>query len=679
MSDKLKQVAIARFEDARTYGEIVKDEIDMLYRAYHRDPDLFGERRAGRSHVMSTDVSDTMRWLSAQVVDMFVASGRFGEFRPKSSEDIEAAKQETNVVDHIFWKENNGFLNITSMVMDAMLAFNCITHTYYEEQVSELEENYENLDEQEYLKILADDDVEIVEQEERVIIEAIEAPTPEGEIIVVQPAVKEYDCTLRRKETKNKICVDTLKPEDVFVSSGHKSLDLKTAEAVFYRERTTKGELVADGYDEEDIDMALYGDALMGRRIGESDFRGRTRSDRGHEGADEAGFADDSLRSLDVLYGYVRADLDDTGIPELYYVVMAGDAQELIYHEKADAIFMQAGTVIIAPHSFYGNSPAESAYDIQELKTTVMRQGMDNLYASNNPRPVVDEELVDVESLYDSTHGAPIFTQQGAQVGQFAVANVGGQVLPYLDYFNQMLQRRTGVNESTMGLDPSSLSHATDAVGQAMLNTSQLLVKMMARTFAETCLRQIYQDIHALASKHLPSDYVAELNGEYVSVNPRNWKKRTDFDISVGIGHADRNEKMGMLNTILAFQREALQAGLPLTDQNKIYNTIKDMMQVANMHGVDNYFTDPSTLPPAPPADPNADPVEAYKQVEEGKLIIATHTERIETERALALKKMELDYKREKDLLDRMHDEKMQQQKISYDAGKTTAELMKDA
>src|SRR5947209_15173376 len=64
----------------------------------------------GRSHAVSSDVADTIEGLMPQLMDIFCSDDEVVRFDPVGPEDVAAAEQETDYVNHVFMQKNPGFL-----------------------------------------------------------------------------------------------------------------------------------------------------------------------------------------------------------------------------------------------------------------------------------------------------------------------------------------------------------------------------------------------------------------------------------------------------------------------------------------------------------------------------------------------------------------------------------------
>src|SRR5262245_45044826 len=76
---------------------------------------------AGRSKAVSSDVSDTIEGLMPPLMEVFAGGDEVVRFEPVGPEDVAAAEQETDYINHVFMQQNDGFLILYTFIKDAML------------------------------------------------------------------------------------------------------------------------------------------------------------------------------------------------------------------------------------------------------------------------------------------------------------------------------------------------------------------------------------------------------------------------------------------------------------------------------------------------------------------------------------------------------------------------------
>jgi hypothetical protein len=195
--------------------------------------------------------------------------------------------------------------------------------------------------------------------------------------------------------------------------------------------------------------------------------------------------------------------------------------------------------------------------DLQLIKSTITRQILDNLYLTNNARVMAVDGQVNLDDLLTVTPGGVVRVKSPQAVQQLTVAPVAGQSFPMLEYLDRIQERRTGITATSQGLDPNILQNTTAAAVAAMQNAAAGRMELIARTFAETGVRDLFLNILHLVGKYQDKARIVRLQGKYVSVDPREWKSQYDVYINVGLGTGTREQQLTMLSMILQKQ-EAL-------------------------------------------------------------------------------------------------------------------------
>ncbi len=116
----------------------------------------------GRSTAVSTDVADTIDGLMPPLMEIFVGGDEVVQFEPVGPEDVGAAQQETDYINYVFMQQNAGFVNMYTMIKDALLSKMGIVKIWWEKTSKDEENTYYDLSDDQFQLLLQDSDVEIV-------------------------------------------------------------------------------------------------------------------------------------------------------------------------------------------------------------------------------------------------------------------------------------------------------------------------------------------------------------------------------------------------------------------------------------------------------------------------------------------------------------------------------------
>ena len=564
----------------------------------------------GRSQVVSTDVADTIETILPNLLRIFTASDRTVVCEPVKAEDVPLAEQATNYINYIFNKDNPGFTILYNWFKDALLEKNGIVKVYWDESEKYEHETYQDLNEDSYQSIINDDDVEVLEhyeedddsQDQQIkVLETIAAQ--QGQEINL-PRPKLHNIKIRRKCSEGKVKIENVPPEEFLIQRNAKTI--QDANFVAHRTTKTRTELIQMGYDKEIIASLPHSQEII------FNSEKLTR----YSDIDEYPFAsspDASTDSIDVFECYVRLDFDGDGLAELRKITIIGDtADNILENVEVDSIPFCSLTPIPMPHRFYGRSVSELVQDIQLIKSTVLRQLLDNMYLTNNNRIAIMDGMVNLDDLLTARPGGVVRTKQPPSQVMLPMQNqtISQQAFPLLEYLDTVRETRTGVTRYAQGLDADSLNKTATGINTLMTQT-QMRMELIARIFAETGVKELFEKIFELTVKYQEVERLVQLNNVFVPVRPTEWKDKYNINIVVGLGSGSKEQQLVILNSILEKQMQAfnLQGGkeYPMVTLKNIYNTLSKMIENAGLKNTENYFVNPDVgmqyvQPPQPPA-----------------------------------------------------------------------------
>lgn len=583
--------AIERHEtQADSYGNVSDERTEALDRYLGRP---MGNEIDGRSQVVSRDVWDTVEWLKPQLAEVFCGGDQVVSFAPKGPEDVGRAEQETEYVNHVITEKNDWFTVFNGWQHDALLQKNGYVLAYWDEREDRSEEQYKGLTGEELAILTQDADVEIVSGQ------ANEDGT--------------YDVTMRRVAVYGCAKIANVAPEKVRVSKHAKGLSLQdpTLDFCEYEEDKTISQLREEGFEVDD-DLSDHS--------GGGDTWEETRRDQNNPLANtDDGETDPASRVVKVRTVWIRWDEDGDGRAELRRVVVVG--KTILSNEEADEVTLYAMCPTPLPHQHTGLSVADAVIDLEKIKTALLRGSLDNVYLANNGRYFVDENRVNLDDMLVSRPGGIVRVKGGLADAAmpFQHATNGQVSIPMLEYVDRIAQKRTGVSEAMQGLNSNSLNNSLGSgTNMAMVTAAQQRIKHIARTFAETGVKSLFRGVHMLTLKHARKPEIVRMRNQWVPVDPREWKKRNDLSIAVGLGSGDRPAQLMMLEKILMIQAQS--AGFGLADPGKVYNTLKRLTTTAGYKDPNEFWTDPATVPPKPPSPPPEVLKEQAKAMAAGQL-----------------------------------------------------------
>ena len=577
-----------------TYSEVA-DQRTKAMEYYLSEP--YGNEIEGRSQVVTSEVSDAIEWIKPQLLKIFDSTNKIVEFTPHNAKDEPAAAQETAYLNHAFFKDNDGFQILYTWFNDALLQKNGVVKYFWDESEEIRHEDYEGLDEMSYTLLLQDENVEVVNY--------TEVPDMASGMVF-------YNCRIARSIKRGQIRILPVPPEEFLIYDDYNSLCLEDVPFCAHETEKTKEQLLDEGVPQKVVDQITFdsGDDSESRSFGDegrfSDIGGGTD------------FDDDASPLATVYECYKRIDFDGDGYAELRKIIYSGST--LISNEEIDYIPFVSITPVIMSHRYYGRSIADLVMDLQLVKSTLLRNILDNLYLINNQRTIVVDGEVNIDDALDGRIGGIVRANAPGMVQPFPITPFSGHAFEMLSYLDDLGENRSGVTKYTQGLDGSSLNKTATGVTKIM-NASQERIMLIARVFADG-LRRLMLGMHRQLQQNQSYYREVKLGEQWVPVNPSEWKNRNNMDINISLGSADKQAEIANLGNILAMQKETMASGATnvVTPQH-IFNTVSKIIEASGFKDVDSFFANPQTAPPPPPPkpDPAQQMMEMQKMVEQAK------------------------------------------------------------
>jgi len=567
--------------------EYTQDRIDALDYYLGRP---FGNEVEGRSSVVDTTVADVVEQIMPSMMRIFTGTDKVVRFAPRNEEDVEAAEQATDYVNFILQTDNDYYRILYNFIKDSLLFKIGVVKVCWDEMDEVKEEVYEGLEDSELALLLANPDVEVVEQETTVI--------RAGDEELGIEEISSFDVKLRTRTKSGRVRVENVPPEEFLVNRRAKSLD--DARFICHRTQLTVSELVAMGYDQEEIENY----AGVGELETETEVRKRFGDLDGKQDYD---YADPSQREVPVYESIIKVDYDEDGVAELRRVLSIGDAGDYVLeNEIIDYVPFAVVSPILMPHRLIGRSIFDLTKDLQVIKSTLMRQYLDSTYLSVMPRVVAVEGQVNLDDLLDGTAGSIIRTRTPGAVQPLSTGGVGGEIQPLMRYIDEIKESRTGMSKASAGLDANALQSSTASAVAATVKGAGQKLEAYARTIAETGMKDLFKIVLKIVSIYQQAPRIVRLRNEFVPIDPREFEG-FDIVVNVGLGTMDDQEKMARLMEIIVKQEQILQTlgpDNPLVGVDQYANTLRQYVELAGLKDASRYFKAPGAVPQQPQAAP---------------------------------------------------------------------------
>jgi len=589
------------------YDELNAQRADALDR-YNQRP--YGWEVEGRSQFVSNAIRDQIEAIMPSVARVFLSGDEVGRFEPISQEDEHAAEVESLVVNHCVEK-GGGWQAIYSATKDALLLKNGYILVSWRTDSAVVSEEYKGLADEELALLMQDKDVKVVEHNEYPQYPGAQLMFDQNGQPTAPPLL--HDVRVERVKPEERLQLDAVPPDEVLVSSRHRSVSLSDADFVQIRRSISIGELRDAGYD--------VPDDLSDEGVDTAEQVSRARFDWFDDAAKDT--PDETRRRVVFRQTWIRADIDGKKTQRLWKFCVVG--KRLLSAEEADHIPIASLSPIWYPHSHVGVSYYDLLTDLAEAETIVARQYFDSLYLSTAPRVAVDYNRVNLDDLLVSRPGGIVRSDgpPGDTMMPIVTPDVGPTAQAGLEWIAQQRENRTGVGRVSQGLstlDPNALNRtATGAT--LMASAGQARLEAACRLLAEG-VKDVFLISHAVLLKHSTKPIQLKLKGEWTQVAPREWTRRTDFAVSVALGTGTPESQLAKLQGLSQQVPGLLQMGL--MGPKEVYNLAAETLRVAGYRTPGKFLIEPpegaQSPQQGPPPEVQAAQAIAQGQIEKAKI-----------------------------------------------------------
>lgn len=605
--------AVDREFDEEGLGDLIANEIRTALN--WSETELSGKRQAAleylrgemndtpappnRSSVTSRDLADTISWMLPGIMRVFMASDNMAEYDPVITEGTalssaeqaeEQARQASDYVQYVFMKDNPGYRNVYNATFDALLAGDGIVKFWWDDTPTKEVSFHDRLTIEQVAQITDTEGVEILAQTRNKEPDFVIDPMTQ------QPVETEtYKIKIERTTSRGRMRIETVPPENFLVDDGVTALDSSWRFVAHLDPYKTRSDLIEMGFDRARVDELASDTTYIAdaEALARRDNTGSTNYSSLH-----------SMQRIDLYECYLKVDVDNDGVAETVRVYYAGDTGAgtvLDWDVWEDDIPFATIPCYPQPHRFDSESVADRTGDIQRVKTILQRGALDNLYATNLPmREVEEKSVLNPDILVSPKFGGIIWKKaSSAPIVSHVTPFVADKLLAGIQYFDQVLEKRTGVSRMSMALDPETLQNQSATANQNAHDASYSQIELVARNMAELGWRPVFRGILKLIVKHQDRPRIIRLRGKFVEMDPRHWNASMDVTVNTGLGSGSRDRDMGMLRLVLAdqltltdrlasagFDREALEM-LP-----RIRNTEIKIAESAGLRNADQFWPD---------------------------------------------------------------------------------------
>lgn len=540
--------------------------------------DTYVPAEENRSKVVSRDVADTISQVLPGILRVFTASGRMVVVEPESMGDDDAARQATEALNYVFFKDNDGEEIIHSAAWDALKDGNGVLKTFWDDTPVYTTTYHSGLTEDQLALLLMPNEdgkaPEVIQKDEEV--ETIFDPVtgqPMGQMTT-------YDVKVKRKKAEGTFVVDCIPGEEFLIDADA----TKTEEAAFtaHWQQKTRSALIEMGFAKDKVQSIP-----QAARVATPEKQAR-QIDTGANDAPDA-----SMELVDYFECFVRIDKDGDGIAELVRCCMGGATNGVlldweVWEDENPFDDIKCEPI---PHRWIARSLADEAIEIQDIKTVLTRQMLNNIYWANNPQRFAKGKIHNPDALDNPVFGQTVFGGPDAEVSPLTAPQTGEVALAGLSYADEMLQRRTGVGRQALSLDPDTLTNQSATAANLQHDAQYSQTEQIARSMAMGW-RKMFRKLLRLLIKHQDAARTIIVNGKPLTFDPRSWNAEMHVSINVGLGTGSRERDMmhlqGVLQSQLMLADRFMAAGAQEDAIDLLPKIIATMVKIAEAAGLRN-------------------------------------------------------------------------------------------
>lgn len=561
-----------------------------------------------RSAIVATDAADTVEWMLPSLLRIFAASRDAIEVSPRRPQFEPQAGMVREVLRWSFWERMDGLTFLHNWLKDGLISKVGFCRVGYTTSAMPVHESSRGLTRSQLYAVVSPEGVEVTG------LEARTEDMPDGQTLQV------FDVDILRTEVDGFPTIDVVPPEEMRIDNGARYGSAPHFIAQEYRRR--RSELEAEGYEVADVssadDRAVVNEEAQARRqINTMSLFGDTASD------DE---------DPEILVADCYERIGGEHAPKYRRGLLIGG--ELFEDEEVDDHPFGYWCPAPMPHVFFGHCPVDYAIEPQRLRTKLLRAVEDNVYLTVNGRTgVVGGDPATIDDILDSRPGGVVRLRTKDDLVPITQPDLSGAAWQAVEWAEQWTEKRTGFSRLSKGLSSEALNETATGVLE-ITERADMRTELVAR-HAAAALSKILTKVLRAMSKHQDASQWAQIAGQWVEIDPREWSNHYQVRVKVGLGAGNKDRQTAQLGQLTQMQQGLAQGGI-VPPPSLIYGARK-LAEAMGREDAAQLFPDP------PPPNPNQPPpLPIMVEQVRGQTAIAIERERLaaklkETDASLGL------------------------------------------
>jgi hypothetical protein len=596
-----------------------------------------GDEVVGRSSIVTGDLSSMTEGNLALMTEPLL-NKRIAEFCAYDAADEEQANLESDCVQVMLFKRQNGFIELTSAIKDALQLRNAVVKIYVDTRTHKQKIRRENVD----IEVIG----EVLDQIGKTDVHSYD------------PKTGKLSATLTK--VTRKFRVESIAPENFLYPKDWHRQDLEDIPFCAERHVEARSTLIERGFPKSKVDMLrrwnnpyqAASDARLPRNI--------TLNNQP---------IDKSQELVEWYEAYVKMD-DGTGASELRRICFSD--QWILDDEPADVVCYATGVAIINPHTFMGISLFDKIKWVQDSTTALTRALMDNLNATNKNRTAHLDGVCEEQDVTDGrTNGSvrvnPQLVQDVRQaIMAFGVPDTSANILANLDHFRSV---RSEAGGAALDLATGQMQ-LNDRVGSQGLDRAysvmESLALFMTRIIANTLVRTMYLIAHETLRTQWKEPIIFKRGNKWVKTNPAEWKVRDAVEVNLGKSLNERARESAVFERLMDRQAFLAANGMEeiLVDVTTYSAALDAWLRVNDIENPEKFQIDPRSDKAMAAMKRKAQENQLAQQKQDALLNQAVALEQVRT----ALSKYQTDVKTQFDYYNTVINAQIEEAKITAGA-----------
>ena len=412
-------------------------------------------------------------------------------------------------------------------------------------------------------------------------------------------AEKKFDVKVSRRRKEGKPFVELIPAEEFRIKERSKSIE--ESDFVAHITNKTIGEMIELGFKEDDLI-----DLSQSRKFDNNELVDARYSDPEEE--ERVAISTKFEQLVEVIEAYVTLFDEDDKRNKIYHIIQVG--HKVLKHEEVCFIPFINISPIMMPNKFVGVAAADLGTDIQEIRSKLFREILNNASLANTGRYEVVEGQVNLQDLIDNKIGGIVRTKSQGALKQLQTPQLSSATFPLLQQMEQEREERAGVSRMTQGLDSNALTSNTAATSvNQIMTAAQQKILLIARVYAETGVKKLFWQLYETIRTHQNKEDFVKLSGKFVNVNPFDWKDRYDMTVTVGLGNGNKDQQAYHLQQIIQSMQQVAnnpKTAHLITDKH-IFNAFSELTNNSGYRDTETFIAnpnDPSVVAPEPTPSP---------------------------------------------------------------------------